>query len=146
MAHEAIHLPLCLLHTKNTLRMCTYMQVGVFSGKPEEFSSFQTKGLTDKGKGAEIAEYVTNFTQRNLKFNKDSLSAFNGISDRYSDSNSRIRLIQGLPVLVCHRPQHCHSLFALSLSSWIHLESDKEHKRRLHLPSWTWAGWRGTVV
>jgi hypothetical protein len=146
VAHEAIHLPLRLLHTKNALRMSPYMQVGVFSGKPEEFSSFQTKGLDDKRRGAEIAEHVTNFTRRNLTFDTDSLFAFEGISDRYSDSKSGIRFIRGLPVLVRRGPQHCRSSFALSLASWIHLESGKENKRRLRFPSWTWAGWKGSVA
>ena len=83
VTHESLHLPLRMLHTKTLLRMCSYMKVGVFIAK-SPFGSFQSKGLRDKGRMEEIAQLVTNFTRRTLKFDEDSLFAFDSISGRYT--------------------------------------------------------------
>jgi Heterokaryon incompatibility protein (HET) len=154
VTHESIYLPLSLYHTKNRLRMERFMLPGIFDGKPRGWYNFQTKGLNDEAKLIRLGEHIMNFTRRKLSYDSDSLLAFQGISQRYcSEQKTGIHMIYGLPVWV--KNGNLMRSFALAVAVWSHTpwsggrnETTEfpNHKRRWHLPSWTWAGWSGGIT
>jgi len=158
---ESIYLPLLLHHTKTKRHMGRYMRPGVFGGRITSFRNFQRRGV---GLGATvdaIFTHVENYTAKNLTFEADSLSAFSGISQRFCldlKCGVRLRFLLGLPIRTdpsTYRTEGPQYSLALALSAWMHLETvaEKDEKttfegrpRRAHLPSWTWAGWRGAAA
>ncbi len=149
---EAVHLPLELLHTKNKLRMSSCVAVGLFGGKPPGWYNHQSKGLGEKKTLLQVAEHIQNFSRRNLKFSTDSLLAMQGILRNYSDSNPRLTFLHGLPILSgkipgVQGPGHARlASFAVALTSWAHTDNSCQAQRLPHLPSWTWAGWKGEIT
>lgn len=102
-----------------------------------------------------IDEHIREYSKRRLGVETDTLPAFQGIMGLYSHNKS-IFLIHGMPMWLgdgIGNRTAAEVTFALSVSSWYH-RSGQEHqmfvaepcRRKLHLPSWTWAGWQGTVT
>ncbi|KAL7955733.1 heterokaryon incompatibility protein domain-containing protein [Trichoderma compactum] len=90
VAHETVRFPLLSTHTKNKLCMVPSMRGGLLGGKAEKYSPFLTKGNDVKAKCAELAQHISNFTRRDLRYETDILSAFEGISSHYSGDNSKL--------------------------------------------------------
>lgn len=97
----------------------------------------------------DVARNVENFSQKELSFSSDSLLAFSGIMERYIRAG--IEFFHGLPVSV-ESDEVFRTSFALSLASWAHISflsqasPTESHQRLAHLPSWTWAGWKGSIT
>jgi hypothetical protein len=153
---EAIHLPLGSLHADGNAKFQSgqYMGVGVFSGNPYG-SYFGRHPFTQHHRSEsllEVAEHIRKFSTRNLKYSTDSLLAMQGILSHYSDSDCRLTFIQGLPMFskttIGDGPNQRTRLasFAAGLTSWNHTNSSGQAQRLCHLPSWTWAGWKGEVA
>ena len=162
-AQETLDLPLQLFHKESGEAMEDFMLAGVFNGSSEAalasiasffgFPNLKSPGLS---RGLLLLdEHIATFTSKNLSYNEDSLLAFSGIAERYGSRNG-IGILLGLPFWTggCELwgPSVLYS-FALSLSSWSHARIDETGysqsgmgvRRRIHLPSWTWAGWKGTI-
>lgn len=83
---------------------------------------------------------VSDYTARDLRFDTDSLNAFRGLLQEFSQHQNPLSNVWGL----CY-PLHVidpESYFGYSLT-WIHKENGKRPRRRSGFPSWTWAGWAG---
>jgi hypothetical protein len=159
---ESIKLPLDLYHSESTSMMDGYVRSGIFRGSGEQGWSSPSSVW---GFGNElnypdpvfqsilqIDEHLLAFSQRVLSYDEDSLLAFSGIAERLS-SEEGMRTILGLPVWPERQGKNFLLFtFGLSLSSWSHTENGSAQsefcraRRRLHLPSWTWAGWAGTIT
>jgi Heterokaryon incompatibility protein (HET) len=77
---------------------------------------------------------VQEYTGRDLTHASDSLRAFDGFVEFFSTSRG-MSFLSGVP---------CHPNLQLNLL-WKHWWQLPTAKRRLHLPSWSWAGWAGHV-
>lgn len=93
----------------------------------------------------EYLSAVQDFSARDLSYDVDSLNAFRGIIQRYSNLEEPVLTIWGLPYPAQgDKSRH----FYLGLT-WAHTEKSWETsrppKRRQDFPSWTWAGWSGPV-
>ncbi|KAL7951826.1 heterokaryon incompatibility domain-containing protein [Trichoderma barbatum] len=100
-----------------------------------------------------LDDHIRAFSARTLSHGGDSLKAFLGIAGMYRDK--RLCIYLGIPMWmddILGDLTGSYITFALSVCSWYH-RSGTEHQlfiaepcvRRTHLPSWTWAGWQGTV-
>lgn len=113
---------------------------------PQSMSiSVQLRGLN---------EHIRAFSKRCLTKDTDSLLAFQGVVGMYEKTES-LYLFNGIPIWtgnIYGTAAAAQLTFALSVSSWYHRASpdhamfvSESCRRRTHLPSWTWAGWNGTV-
>ncbi|KAL7924683.1 heterokaryon incompatibility domain-containing protein [Trichoderma austrokoningii] len=100
-----------------------------------------------------LDDHIRAFSARNLSHGGDSLKAFLGIIGMFRDK--RLRIYLGIPMWmddILVDLTGASITFALSVCSWYHRSGDEHQmfiaepcERRTHLPSWTWAGWQGTV-
>ncbi|UKZ86809.1 uncharacterized protein TrAFT101_002633 [Trichoderma asperellum] len=100
-----------------------------------------------------LDDHIRAFSARKLSHGGDSLKAFLGIIGMFRDK--RLRIYLGIPMWmddILVDLTGAYITFALSVCSWYHRSGDEHHmfiaepcERRTHLPSWTWAGWQGTV-
>ncbi|KAI9155198.1 HET-domain-containing protein [Paramyrothecium foliicola] len=103
----------------------------------------------------ELDEHIRSFSARTLRYDEDSLSAFLGIA-RQRRPTPELVVFLGLPMWVGRMAERRHGAqvsFAVSVCSWSHKSwpgsghfVSEDCRRRKHLPSWTWAGWKGTVT
>ncbi|KAF1851243.1 HET-domain-containing protein [Cucurbitaria berberidis CBS 394.84] len=101
-----------------------------------------------------LNEHIREFSRRNLSRDTDTLFAFQGIVGLYEQTTS-LYLFHGIPMWVgdiTGNVAGARVTFALSISSWYNRSGSlplmfvsEPCQRKTHLPSWTWAGWRGTV-
>ncbi|KAH6605694.1 het-domain-containing [Trichoderma cornu-damae] len=115
---------------------------------------FPTPGEASTGSQLRaLNDHIRAFSTRKLSHDGDSLKAFLGIAGMYRDK--RLCIYLGIPMWmddILGDLTGPHITFALSVCSWYH-RSGTEHQmfiaepchRRTHLPSWTWAGWQGTI-
>ncbi|POR39549.1 Uncharacterized protein TPAR_00245, partial [Tolypocladium paradoxum] len=159
---ETLVLPLALYHDAAQQRMCDFMRPGLFNGVSYVDGSWEVwKRLASQAEEPSTLsifraadQHIGSYTKRQLTLDEDSLSAFLGISRRLEGTLGRGKLgnIVGIPIWApAHGdaaarpgPPRTKELFALSTSFWHH-RGDDEPRRRPHLPSWTWAGWKGAV-
>ncbi|KAJ9138082.1 HET-domain-containing protein [Pleurostoma richardsiae] len=171
---DAIYVPLELVHEDSGLRMADYMQSGIFKTASNSagvlnkgemaiipadadrleygFSGRRDSSILAKLRG--LDEHIRAFSARQLSYDEDSLTAFLGIAGMYK-ANRELYLLHGIPMWIgsiLGGHSGAQITFALSVSSWYHRSaSDQEVfviepcRRRNHLPSWSWAGWKGTV-
>ncbi|KHN98450.1 Heterokaryon incompatibility [Metarhizium album ARSEF 1941] len=158
---ETLVLPLAAYYDRDQEKMCDFVRPGLFNGlsyidgswevwkklpqsmeKPSTLSIFRTSD-----------QHVVEYTKRQLTYDEDSLSAFMGITRRLEKTLGKDKLgsIVGIPIwcpttdsTARSGPPRTKLLFALTTSFWHHKGHDRPQRRR-HLPSWTWAGWRGAV-
>jgi hypothetical protein len=101
-----------------------------------------------------LNEHIREFSKRKLTRDADTLLALQGIFGLYARTKE-IYVLHGLPMWI-DKIAGCYPgaqyTFALSVSSWYHRKSSNQYmyvsepcRRNSHLPSWTWAGWIGTV-
>jgi len=142
---EAIHFPLEDVHIKRNLRMGMYMRPGVFSGA-KGLRSFQSKGVSDSIRLEKSCRHIENFTGKRLSYDIDSLYAMAGILQFESDSSKALGFLHGLPITFQQKGQDTRQMsFGLFLTAWVHVDEPESVARLGHLPSWTWAGWKGRV-
>lgn len=102
-----------------------------------------------------LNEHIREFSKRRLTHDTDALLAFQGVIGIY-EKTRELYLFHGIPMWtgkIAGNANSAHITFALSVSSWYHRASpnhsmfvSEQCARRTHLPSWTWAGWNGTVT
>ncbi|KAF2249178.1 HET-domain-containing protein [Trematosphaeria pertusa] len=171
--HDGIRLPLHLVHEPSKARMADFMLAGIFKGVSYSGGAMDDDGevlisddsysldygfpIHDDGsiraKFRGLEEHIRAFSARNLGYDEDSLNAFQGILGLYDPIN--INALLGIPIWfgkVAGRQSGPQVTFALSVCSWYHRSDPslrmfvaEDCQRRTHLPSWTWAGWKGTV-
>ncbi|QPH18969.1 hypothetical protein C2857_004099 [Epichloe festucae Fl1] len=158
---ETLVLPLATYYDREQEKMGDFVRPGLFNGVSyidgsweawkrlpqtmEEPSTLSIFRETDK--------HVVQYSKRKLTFDEDSLSAFIGITRRLEKTigNGKLGSIVGIPLWsptwnpeTRQGPARTKLLFALTTSFWHH-SGNTQPQRRRHLPSWTWAGWRGEV-
>jgi hypothetical protein len=164
--HESVSIPLDLVHEKSGRRMANFMLGGILRnlvGNSEAVIGDDTQrldyGFNFPTLGSMLAtlrgleEHIRTFSLRNLTEDADSLRAFQGIISLYQSNT--IRLLLGVPFWTgdnIGKRFGTKVTFALSVCSWYHrsgadlqMFASEQCRRRYHLPSWTWAGWKGTV-
>ena len=129
--------------------LCADMDRDIYFG----FEVAQQNPMRSRLRG--LAEHIREFTGRDLTDGKDSLKAFDGIGQWYNSPDLKLQLILGIPVYygpTSGGRSGAQMTFAFSVSSWHHRLPNEgssfvseDHIRRRHLPSWTWAGWKGKV-
>lgn len=155
---ESLVLPLEFYHDMEDQRMCDFMRPGLFNGLSFVDGSWERwKRLPSKIEEPstlsifrEVDQHIGNYTKRNLTYDADSLNAFLGISRRLESTIGKGKLtnLLGIPIWTptdersMTSPPRTRALFALSTCFWHH-QDGVIAKRRAHLPSWTWAGWKG---
>jgi hypothetical protein len=102
-----------------------------------------------------LNEHIREFSRRRLTDDTDTLPAFIGIVGLYKKKEP-LHLLHGIPMWIdriAGGATGAHISFALSVSTWYHRASadhamfvQEPCRRKKHLPSWTWAGWEGTVT
>ncbi|KAG6041336.1 hypothetical protein E4U41_004866 [Claviceps citrina] len=160
---ETLILPLATYYDREQEKMCDFVRPGLFNGVSYMDGSWEAwKRLPQTAEEPstlsifrESDTHITQCTKRSLTFDEDSLDAFAGIIRRLEKTigNGKLGGIVGIP-LWCpcpasvadarQRPARTKLLFALTTSFWHH-SGTMQPRRRRHLPSWTWAGWRGEV-
>jgi hypothetical protein len=151
-ARETIQIGSQICYTPDKSKMAPWMLPGLFDrlyrggmhGDAQlDITDFLLRELN------EVARDINGFTRRSLTYDSDSLLAFKGIIQMYlSQGSGKLQFILGLPVLQ-DVIRDRSAAFALALCDWGHDEIipmlGNPCRRRPHLPSWTWAGWKGTV-
>jgi hypothetical protein len=140
---ESNHCPLDEIHVKNKSKTLEAIRAGIFGqGKYR----FYGKLVRDKESLNEsLRRYlanVENYTSRNLRFDEDSLNAFQGIIKQFSQERYAFNHVWGL-AYPSNGPRSL-DIFVHSLT-WMHRKETKARRRKL-FPSWTWAGWEGHVA
>jgi hypothetical protein len=102
-----------------------------------------------------LNEHTREFSKRRLTHDTDTLPAFLGIIGLY-EKTPQLRLLHGIPIWTGNfagRTTGSQITFALTVSSWYHRAGTDHYmfvsepcRRKTLLPSWTWAGWEGTVT
>ncbi|KAK7417590.1 hypothetical protein QQZ08_011571 [Neonectria magnoliae] len=156
---ESLVLPLEMYHDMEEQRMCDFMRPGLFNGVSFIDGSWERwKRLPSKAEVPstlsifrEADQHIIKYTRRDLTYDEDSLNAFLGISRRLETSIGRGKVVNlmGIPVWAPPMddrtgPPRTRDLFALSTCFWHHKDGVVA-RRRPHMPSWTWVGWKGAV-
>jgi hypothetical protein len=173
--NESVVLPLDLVHEPAKKRMADFMLGGMFksiaySGGLDDDDGdvligddsyrldygFPVQGSegTIRGNLRGLDEHIRAFSSRTLGRDTDSLIALKGILGLYKQHEG-LHAFLGVPIWIGHiagGQAGVHITFAFSISSWYHrcsstlrMFASENCTRRPHLPSWTWAGWKGTV-
>ncbi|QUC20733.1 uncharacterized protein UV8b_04974 [Ustilaginoidea virens] len=158
---ETLILPLATYYDRDEEKMCDFVRPGLFNSVSYIDGSWEAwKKLPQTAEEPSTLsifrqsdQYICEYTKRKLTYDQDSLSAFMGITRRLEKTLGRGKLgsIVGIPLWCPTTPANAPAelartklLFALTTSFWHH-SGGEEPQRRRHLPSWTWAGWRGGV-
>ncbi|TVY22956.1 hypothetical protein LHYA1_G008166 [Lachnellula hyalina] len=173
--HESINMPLFLAEGDEH-HMSNFMLTGIFKGDAHSGGSQSNqvdlvilkdeayrldygfpiyRKATTRAQLRGLNEHIRAFSKRELRYDTDTLPAFQGILGMYEENKS-LCLLHGIPLWlgnICGDHNGAQFTFALSVTSWYHradqnhqLFVSKESQRRSHLPSWTWAGWKGIVT
>lgn len=158
---ESVDIPLNIVHEPSGARMADYMLSGILDDDLHHTSELQYgfQPHVNQNVGDQVVTldgHIQAYTSRNLTNPGDSLKAFMGVAATYTTDDG-LYLLLGLPVwagaFANDEPGLQHT-FALSLSAWTHIgeriEPEAEMyvadcQRRYQFPSWTWAGWKGSV-
>ncbi|KAG6212692.1 hypothetical protein E4U35_002170 [Claviceps purpurea] len=160
---ETLILPLATYYDRDQEKMCDFVRPGLLNGVSYMDGSWQAwKKLPQTVEAPstlsifrDFDTHVAQYTKRRLTLDHDSLNAFTGITKRLEKTvgKGKVGGLVGIP-LWCpcppsiingrQRPARTKLLFALTTSFWHHTGTVRPRRRR-HLPSWTWAGWRGEV-
>ncbi|KAL5317951.1 hypothetical protein ACEPPN_015055 [Leptodophora sp. 'Broadleaf-Isolate-01'] len=101
-----------------------------------------------------LNEHIRAFSKRNLSYDLDVIPAFSGILGMYK-TNENLSLLHGMPIWygdICGQ-SGAQVSFALTVTSWYHRAGSSHQlfvaescERRTHLPSWSWAAWKGPMT
>lgn len=107
------------------------------------------RAKTSTGSPLDIIDHISEYYQRELSFQEDTLNAMAGIFQLFGKASMKVYNISGIPILPSgwhHAPAGHLKLPPLPESSfmtsllWFH---SKPGVRRAPFPSWSWAGWKG---
>jgi hypothetical protein len=175
MSATLFHMPISKEET-DELVMCDWMLSGIFKGGADiggnevdlddlvisddqayrmDYGFPITPDGTVRSRLRGLNEHIREFSMRRLTHDTDTLPAFLGIVGLYK-KNEPLHLLHGIPMWIdriAGGATGAHISFALSVSTWYHRASvdlamfvQEPCRRKTHLPSWTWAGWEGTVA
>jgi hypothetical protein len=139
---ESNHCPLDEIHVKDKSKTREFIRSGIFGqGKYRHYGKLvRDKESLNESLRRYLAN-VENYTSRNLRFDEDSLNAFQGIIKQFSQERYAFNHVWGL-AYPSNGPRSL-DIFVHSLT-WMHRKETKARRRNL-FPSWTWAGWEGHV-
>lgn len=96
-----------------------------------------------------LGDHIMQYTSRDLTFDSDSLNAISAILRQFQLQG--VEFLHGLPLRLHHKRSGSEKLvydrynFAYSLC-WTHVSTQgNPPRRREEFPSWSWAGWTGSV-
>lgn len=158
----------CCFRKKSPTRMNGhFMRHGIFGDDTWQGEMPFTKPEVNSSEYiGQLINHMRSYSLKDLTYDSDSLQAFQGIFESYcSRPNSVVKHILGIPVLTrtasrSSRVPVVMCSFAIGLCDWAHRfdllfydykydsrrpESYSDVRRHTHLPSWTWAGWRGEL-
>ncbi|OCT54140.1 hypothetical protein CLCR_00161 [Cladophialophora carrionii] len=168
------HVPVTKAEDDSEFVMADFMLSGIFKGDAYSGSRGDAQdSLVTQDEGHRLAygfptqeevtvraqlrglnEHTREYSKRQLTRDEDTLSALQGIFGLYAQTR-QLYLLHGLPVWtddIVQGRSGAQITFALSVSSWYHRTSSdllmyvsEACRRKSNLPSWTWAGWVGTV-
>jgi hypothetical protein len=84
----------------------------------------------------EYISFITQYSKRELSYSNDAVTAMMGILNKFNDSSAE-------PVNI-----EAHGILSNQLEKgllWVPLD-DTSLQRRNGFPSWSWAGWSGSVA
>ncbi|KAJ0119508.1 hypothetical protein J7T55_013710 [Diaporthe amygdali] len=144
---ESVYIPLDKIHVKNRSKSLDIMRAGMFGrGTTEAFGKLVPDKLSLLDVFQQFLSSIQDYSTRDLRFDTDSLNAFQGIIQRYSRLKRPVHAIWGLPYAAQGEERRSYFCWTLSWShtqdSW---ENSRQPRRRKEFPSWTWAGWAGAV-
>jgi hypothetical protein len=144
---ESAHHPIGQMHVKSRDNPCYWLRPGLFDSNRHNRYDI-TANLT-KTKGHQtFCRYLTSvedYSGRDLRFDEDSLNAFQGILKQLSANNNALNHVWGLAYHGDYSLKNAKTNgFSYSLT-WYHQRNSKSPRRRAQFPSWTWAGWYGKV-
>ncbi|KAF2434979.1 hypothetical protein EJ08DRAFT_722207 [Tothia fuscella] len=100
---------------------------------------------------SDFRELVIPYTNRELSYDSDTLNAFKGVLKAFASADPPVHSAWGLPIRLANPSRSWESAsamgtrlaetFALGLA-W----EMRDAKRRTEFPSWSWAGWKGTII
>lgn len=146
---ESLYSPLDKLHTEDRSRSLDGLRAGTFV-KSTTTRGFWD-GIPDEDDPLKVFEHylsaIQSYSSRHLRYDSDSLNAFQGIIQRYSEFQKPFNAIWGVPYPAQEEERAAYFRCALtwchaSQSNW---KKSTEPRRRPEFPSWTWAGWEGAV-
>jgi hypothetical protein len=138
---ESLDVPLRSLHTRTGKRFRGFVRAGVFAGRNENncFGGIQSL----RGKFFEVLTHIELYTKRRLTFDSDSINAISGVLNLYRNSKPKISHCCGIPMILEQFSWTDSKRESIAISlSWRHLNGGT---RRPEFPSWSWAGWEGSV-
>lgn len=149
---ESISSPLDMLHTKDKSRSLDSLRGGMFGrSSTEKFGNLVPGETIFHDVFDRYLSAVKDYSSRDLRYDSDSLNAFEGIIQRYSKLHVPVSAIWGMPYHPRRIPDHDgqRSFYFCCSLTWSHKHScwdgSRRPRRRQALPSWTWAGWAGAV-
>ncbi|KAH6839692.1 heterokaryon incompatibility protein-domain-containing protein [Alternaria alternata] len=131
------------LHVKDRSKTLESIRAGTFGQHKHEPHGklIRDKESLNESLGRYLSN-VENYTSRNLRFDEDSLNAFQGIIKKFSQEQYAFNHVWGL-AYPSNGPRSL-GVFVHSLT-WMHRAKTKARRRNL-FPSWTWAGWEGHIA
>lgn len=146
---ESVYIPLDEIHVRNKSKSLDIKRAGMFGrGTANEFGKLVPDKLSLLDVFQQYLSAVQDYSTRDLSYDADSLNAFQGIIQRYSKLKQPVNAIWGVPYPAESQGREEISCFCWALT-WSHTqncwESSRGPRRRQQFPSWTWAGWAGSV-
>ncbi|KAF2005522.1 HET-domain-containing protein [Amniculicola lignicola CBS 123094] len=118
-------------------RFCQSLSSGLFWG-----SDFAAPGGRSESSLRQFRQAVRDYSRRTLTYEEDTLNAFSGIAKQFKLVDPPVVHVFGLPI------QNVDLLayeFVISLL-WFQPGSAKNVRRQTGFPSWTWVGWKGSIL
>jgi len=157
VGYECFQLPPGYLHSKTLRNQESFVRGGLFSGIEAGSSSTnsfrQAASIDGDVRRDRALAHVRNYSHRKLSFNTDILSAIHGILASLEVDNILGVVLRSPPSpmimstlsgIVPHLvPCRARRDFTAGLVGWWHEEFPEA--RIPEFPSWSWAGWRGSV-
>jgi hypothetical protein len=135
---ESIYSPLDKMHREDKSRFLDGIRGGIF--RRQLWYGEPTPDMVLADAFTKYWSDIEEYSSRDLRYDSDTLAAFQGVIRRYSKSH--FNALWGMPYPT--QREERIKYFCLSLT-WCHRrscwESAKPLRRRLEFPSWTWAGW-----
>lgn len=155
VGYECFQLPPGNLHSKTMRKQETFVRGGLFSGTEEgSTNSFRQAASIDIDiRRDRVLAHVRNYSHRKLTYNNDILNAIHGILASLQVDNIVGLVLRSPPSQIIKRemsdivphwiPDQARRDFGAGLVGWWH--EGLPEVRIPEFPSWSWAGWRGSV-
>jgi hypothetical protein len=146
---ESIHSPLDVLHIEDKSKLRECMRAGIFGANEKQVYGIRsTDALPLRQSFFQYLMAVEEYSGRKLRYDQDSLNAFQGIIRQFSRRKIPFHEIWGVSYPATD-PSWDRTTFLVSSLTWSHVQScwnnSRSPRRRPEFPSWSWAGWAGKV-